>query len=75
MDTKPTLEELRQYFATAPLPRDHFQLYQGSKITNMRKFIDGQFSVIDAGTSHAAIKPCLDRLTDLYKLLTANPEK
>jgi hypothetical protein len=75
MDNTPTLEELRHYFATAALPTVPFDLYQGTKILDMRKFIDSQFSVIDAGTSQAAIKPCHDRLIYLYKLLTANHEK
>jgi hypothetical protein len=75
MDKQPTLEELRQYFKSASLPPAPFELYQGTKILDMRKFIDSQFSVIDAGTSQAAIKPCYDRLVDLYKALGPTKQK
>lgn len=72
MDKQITTDELRHHFNTVPLPPAPFQLYPGTKILDLRKFIDSQFSIIDAGTSQASTKLAYDRLVHLYNVMATN---
>ena len=75
MEKQPTLNELRHFFNTAPLPPPPFQLYQGPKLTiDPKEFACLEFAVIESGASKVAMKPAIDRLIDLYRTLT-NPKE
>ncbi|GGA93082.1 DUF6965 family protein [Puia dinghuensis] len=50
METHPTLEEVRHFLSTIQLPEGPFELDRGTRIVGVKKFVDLEFGVIDAGS-------------------------
>ena len=75
MERQTTIEDLRRFFNTAQLPPPPFELSQGTKITtDLKKFVDLEFRVIDGASSLVVVRPATDRLYQLYRLLTKPAE-
>jgi hypothetical protein len=63
-----TIQELEEYFASKELPST-VQIDRGTKIVDVRKFVDGHLSVLKHNGEGKAFKSFKDRLMELKDVL------
>jgi hypothetical protein len=68
----PEIQDLEQFFKTAPLPAEPLIFDTCTKITDIRKFIDCELSICKGQNGNPRFKPYLERLQELKRILKLN---
>ena len=67
------IEELEAFFHDAELPSEPIRLDACTVITNVSLFIESHLSYVKAHDGNDRYMPYLDRLRELKRVLTINP--
>ncbi|RYF12393.1 MAG: hypothetical protein EOO42_20160 [Flavobacteriales bacterium] len=66
------LQELKQWFETAPVPEMPIYLNAATKVNDYALFVNSHFEGIAAANNEIIKQPLVDRLLDLKLLIEAN---
>jgi len=67
------IAELEKFFATTPLPTTPVRISPEAVITDISTFLDSHLSIVKAKNGNKRYQPYLDRLRELKRVLTINP--
>ena len=67
------IAELKTYFENTELPTEPVKMNDWTTIINVNKFIDSHFATIKTYNGNPYFRPHLNRLQELRKVLTVNP--